>query len=297
MPAMLPTDLVTISPDNPLKLRSIWLSDIHLGNSGCQVEFLLEFLRCTETRYLYLVGDIIDMWSMQRRLYWPQKHNNAIRSFLGKAKHKTKVVFVPGNHDEKLRDYCGLELGNISIEKQAVHTLANGKKMLILHGDEFDGVIGAYRFVGKLGSVAYDVLLSMNQGLNWARRHLGCGHWSLSAYLKLKVKNAVKFIGNYEDAVTRQATRQQVDGVVCGHIHHAEIAPLNGLLYCNCGDWVESCTALVETEDGTISLLKWRDEREVVLQFASADWAETPNAVEKKKPDPSGISTPIGENA
>lgn len=295
LPAMLHVDLGTISPDKPLKLRSVWLSDIHLGHNGCQVSFLLEFLRCTETSHLYLVGDIIDMWSMQRRLYWPQKHNNAIRAFLSKAKHRTKVVFVPGNHDEKLREYCGLEFGNISIERQAVHTLANGKKLLILHGDEFDGVIGASRFIGKLGSAAYDVLLSMSLALNWFRRHLGFGHWSLSAYLKLKVKNAVKFISSYEEAVTRQATKQQVDGVVCGHIHHAEIAPMNGLLYCNCGDWVESCSALVESEDGTLSLLRWSDERKLMLQFAPADWAWIPR--ETKKPGKTGIPEPIGENA
>lgn len=294
---MLHTDLENISPDNPLKLRSIWLSDIHLGNNGCQVDFLLEFLRCTETSHLYLAGDIIDMWSMQRRMYWPQKHNNAIRAFLGKAKHRTRVVFVPGNHDEKLRDYCGLEFGNISIQKQAVHTLANGKKLLVLHGDEFDGVIGASRFIGKLGSVAYDVLLSLNLVLNWFRRHLGRGHWSLSAYLKLKVKNAVKFISSYEEAVTRHATRHKVDGVVCGHIHHAEIAPLNGLLYCNCGDWVESCTALVETEDGTLSMLKWSDERKLMLQFTTADWTDIPRPVEKGKPGNPGISDPVVESA
>lgn len=292
---MLPDDLGEISPDNPLKLRTIWLSDIHLGNSGCQVDFLLHFLRCTETRYLFLVGDIIDMWSMQRRLYWPQKHNNAIRSFLGKAKHKTKVVFIPGNHDEKLREYCGLELGNISIQRQAVHTLANGRKLLILHGDEFDGVIGASRFIGKLGSVAYDLLLSMNGVLNWARRHLGLGHWSLSAYLKLKVKNAVKFISNYEAAVIRQATRQRVDAVVCGHIHHAEIAPLDGLLYCNCGDWVESCSALVETMDGTLSLLKWKEQAQLLRQFMPAQWVELDRTASATHPPETEIGDAIGE--
>jgi UDP-2,3-diacylglucosamine pyrophosphatase LpxH len=292
---MLPIDLGEISPDNPLKLRTIWLSDIHLGNNGCQVDFLLHFLRCTETKYLFLVGDIIDMWSMQRRLYWPQKHNNAIRSFLGKAKHKTKVVFIPGNHDEKLREYCGLELGNISIQKQAVHTLANGRKLLILHGDEFDGVIGASRFIGKLGSVAYDLLLSMNVVLNWARRHLGLGHWSLSAYLKLKVKNAVKFISNYETAVIRQATRQRVDAVVCGHIHHAEIAPLGGLLYCNCGDWVESCSALVETMDGTLSLLKWNEQPQLLRQFVPAQWAELAALGNAATPVDREIGEAVGE--
>ncbi len=292
---MLPNDLGTISPDNPLKLRTIWLSDIHLGNNGCQVEFLLHFLRCTEAQHLFLVGDIIDMWSMQRRLYWPQKHNNAIRSFLGKTKHKTQVVFIPGNHDEKLRDYCGLELGNISIQKQAMHTLANGRKMLITHGDEFDGIIGAYRFIGKLGSIAYDLLLSINVMLNWVRRHFGRGHWSLSAYLKLKVKNAVKFISNYEEAVTHQARRQKVDAVVCGHIHHAEIGPLNGLLYCNCGDWVESCTALVETMDGTLSLLEWKEKAKVLRQFTTAQWAEFDALAAEARPSEAEAEGAIGE--
>ena len=294
---MLPEDLGTISPDNPLKLRTIWLSDIHLGNSGCQVDFLLHFLRCTEARHLFLVGDIIDMWSMERRLYWPQKHNNAIRSFLGKTKHDTRVVFIPGNHDEKLREYCGLELGNISIQKQAVHTLANGRKVMITHGDEFDGVIGASRFLGKLGSIAYDVLLSMNIVLNWARRHLGHGHWSLSAYLKLKVKNAVKFISSYEEAVAHQARRQKVDAVVCGHIHHAEIAPKGELLYCNCGDWVESCTALVETEDGTLSLLKWNDQPRLVQRFTPSEWARIRKPAQPAPADGAEVGEAIGESA
>jgi len=292
---MLPAELGKISPDNKLKLRTIWLSDIHLGSSGCQVDFLLNFLRSTQTEHLFLVGDIIDMWSMERNLYWPQKHNDAIRSFLGKAKHETKVVFIPGNHDEKLREYCGLELGNISIQEQAVHTLANGKRILMLHGDEFDGVIGASRFLGKLGSLAYDALLSMNKGFNWCRRHLGMGYWSLSAYLKLKVKNAVKFISNYEDAVTRQANRQRVDAVACGHIHHAEIAPLNGLLYCNCGDWVESCTALVETMEGNLALLVWNDEPRVVRQFTTAQWAELQQASPAMAPSGADIGDAIGE--
>jgi len=207
------------------------------------------------------------------------------------------VVFIPGNHDEKLREYCGLELGNISVQEQAVHTLANGRRMLMLHGDEFDGVIGASCFLGRLGSLAYDVLLSMNKGFNWMRRHLGLGYWSLSAYLKLKVKNAVKFISNFEDAVTRQANRQRVDGVVCGHIHHAEITPLNGLLYCNCGDWVESCTALVETMEGTLALLVWNDEPRIVRQFTTAQWAGLQQIPPAVAPSEADIGDAIGEQA
>jgi len=294
MPCMLGDELKNISPQNPLKLRTIWLSDIHLGNSGCQVDFLLHFLRSTETRYLFLVGDIIDMWSMERHLYWPQKHNDAIRTFLGKPKHDSQLVFIPGNHDEKLREYCGLKLGNISIQKHAIHTLANGKRILIMHGDEFDSVIGASRFLGKLGSFAYDVLLQLNMVLNWFRRRLGKGYWSLSAFLKLKVKNAVQYISNFEEAVTYQAQRHNVDAVVCGHIHHPEIAPLNGILYCNCGDWVESCSALVESEDGTLSILVWSDTCRVLRCFTPAEWASLgASRTETKK---ASFGDAIGEN-
>lgn len=244
----------------PLKFRSIWISDVHLGTRGCHAEKLLEFLRATQTEYLYLVGDIIDLWQMRRGLYWPQAHNNVIRMVLGKAKHDSKVTYIPGNHDELLRDFNGMEFGNVTIRERAVHTTADGRKLLVLHGDEFDSVVAASPIIARLGSVAYDLLLIMNRPINWVRRKLGINrHWSLSRYLKQKVKNAVNYISSFEKAVSREAEMSNVDGLVCGHIHHAEISEIGQVLYCNCGDWVESFTALVELQDGTLKLLHWNE--------------------------------------
>lgn len=244
----------------PLKFRSIWISDVHLGTRGCHAEKLLDFLRATETEYLYLVGDIIDIWQMRRGLYWPQAHNNVIRMVLGKAKHDSKVTYVPGNHDELLRDFNGMEFGNVTIRERAVHTTADGRRLLVLHGDEFDSVVACSPFIAKLGSAAYDLLLIMNRPINWVRRKVGLNrHWSLSRYLKHRVKNAVNYISNFERAVSREAELVGADGLVCGHIHHAEIRDFEGTLYCNCGDWVESFSALVELHDGTLKLLHWNE--------------------------------------
>jgi len=253
----------SVNPARPLKFRSIWISDVHLGTRGCHAEKLLDFLRATQTEYLYLVGDIIDLWQMRRGLYWPQAHNNVIRMVLGKAKHDSKVTYIPGNHDELLRNFNGMEFGNVTIRERAVHTTADGRKLLVLHGDEFDNVVACSPFIAKLGSAAYDLLLIMNRPINWARRKLGISrHWSLSRYLKQKVKNAVNYISSFEKAVSREAEMAGVDGLVCGHIHHAEISEIGQVLYCNCGDWVESFTALVELQDGSLKLLNWSELHE-----------------------------------
>jgi len=250
----------SISRLSPMRYRSIWLSDIHLGYRGCKADYLLDFLRSTECEYLFLVGDIIDIWAMKRRgLYWPQSHNNVIRTILGKAKHGTKVIYVPGNHDEMLRDYDGLVFGNVEIHLDYIHETADGRRLLMLHGDEFDSVIRYSRFIGYLGDTAYDFLLYLNRGVNYFRRKFGFPYWSISAYLKNKVKNAVNVISNFEQAVAHEAKKRDVDGLVCGHIHHAEIRYINGVLYCNDGDWVESCTAMVETQGGLLEILHWSD--------------------------------------
>ena len=248
----------------PLRYRSIFISDVHLGFRGCRADFLLDFLRNTECEYLYLVGDIIDVWEMKNRLFWPQEHNNVVRTILGKAKHDTKVIYIPGNHDEVLRAYAGMEFGNVSIQMDAIHETATGKRLLVLHGDEFDSVVRVSRWLAMLGNRVYDWLLYLNRWVNVFRRRLGFPYWSLAAFLKHKVKNAVQFISDFEQAVARETARRGVDGVVCGHIHHAEISTLNGVLYCNDGDWVESCTALVERHDGTLELLNWTERRELM---------------------------------
>ncbi len=244
----------------PLRFRAIWISDVHLGSKGCKAEYLLDFLKCTESEYLYLLGDIIDIWAMRRGLYWPQTHNNVVRTVLGKAKHGTKVIYIPGNHDDRFRDYVGTTFGNVELRMRAIHETADGRRLLMLHGDEFDHVIRYSKFIGHLGDRAYTFLLKFNRLVNYVRRKLGLPYWSIAAYLKHKVKNAVNVISDFERTVAQEAACWRVDGLVCGHIHHAQIKWINGVLYCNDGDWVESCTALVEAHDGALHLLHWADD-------------------------------------
>lgn len=262
--------MATVQRLKPLTYRSIFISDVHLGFSGCSAQYLLDFLRSTRCEYLFLVGDIVDIWQMKKRLYWPQAHNDVVRTILGKAKHGTKVIFVPGNHDELLRDMDGTVLGNLEIHNEYIHITRNGKKLLIIHGDQFDGVVKFSRTAAVIGSTLYDWLLKANIWVNYVRRKLGFSYWSLAAMLKHKVKSAVNFISNFEDALAYEAKRQKVDGVVSGHIHRAEITHINDILYLNCGDWVESCTALVEGHDGSIELLHWTDDVESLKRVSLA---------------------------
>ncbi len=243
--------------------RTVWLSDIHLGFRGCSATSLLAFLRSVECEFLYLVGDIIDIWSVRERPFWPQDHNNVLRTILGKAKYGTKVIYVPGNHDEMLRDYNGMAFGNIRIADRIVHRKADGKRFLVIHGDQFDSVVRSSRAIALLGSHAYDLLLGINTRLNLVRRKLGLPYWSLAGAIKHKVKNAMRYISNFEAAVSFEAARLGVDGVICGHIHRPQIISLNDITYCNCGDWVESNSALVEHDDGSLELLHWQDTQRI----------------------------------
>ena len=251
-------------PQSTLRLRSVFISDVHLGFKGCRAEFLLDFLRRVECEQIYLVGDIIDLWSLQRSFYWPQAHNDVIRTILGKAKHGTRVVYVPGNHDRAFRDHDGLTLGNVEIRLEAIHETADGRRFLVLHGDEFDGIVRASPLLESVGNHAYAAALRLNRYVNAVRQKLGYPYWSLAAFLKHKVKNAVKYIANFERALAVEARRRGVDGVICGHIHRAEITEIDGILYCNDGDWVESCTTLVEDFAGRLSLLRWTEKAEVL---------------------------------
>lgn len=251
---------MTISAEQPMQVRSVWISDVHLGFKGCQAQALLDFLHSVETEYLFLVGDIVDFWSLNKSTYWPQEHTNVIRSILGKAKHGTKVIYIPGNHDAVMREYAGFKFGNIEVHLDYVHTTALNKKFLILHGDEFDTIVKHSQTIAKLGSWAYELLLQMNHYVNFFRRIFNRGHWSLAKYLKLKVKNAVSYIGSFETALANLARERQVDGVICGHIHHAEVRLINSILYCNDGDWVESCSTIIEHTNGKIELLYWKNE-------------------------------------
>lgn len=241
------------------RYRAIWLSDIHLGTRGCQADMLLDFLKHTESDVLYLVGDIVDGWRLKKSWYWPQAHNDVVQKILRRARKGAQVFMIPGNHDEAFRDYIGLQFGGVTILEDTIHTAADGKRYLVIHGDQFDAVVRYAKWLAFVGDTAYTFLLWLNTLLNKARRKLGFPYWSLSAYLKHKTKKAVEFIGDYETALTDEARRRQVDGVICGHIHHAEIRDMDGVLYVNDGDWVESCTALVEHPDGRLEILRWAD--------------------------------------
>ncbi|MFW5927010.1 MAG: UDP-2,3-diacylglucosamine diphosphatase, partial [Wenzhouxiangella sp.] len=218
---------------------------------------------------LYLVGDIVDFWYLKKKRHWPQSHSNVIRSLLGKAKHDTRVVFVPGNHDEVMRQYCGMAIGNIEIINEVVHETADGRRFLVMHGDQFDAAVISSPLLGLIGSRLYDGLLQINRLVNWVRARMGLGHWSLANFLKQRVKNAVKFISNFEQAVVREAKVKEVDGLICGHIHRPEISETDGVIYLNCGDWVESCTALIENHDGSIDLVRASDVREIIKSLPS----------------------------
>ena len=242
--------------------RSIFISDLHLGTRGCQAELLLEFLEATPADKIYLVGDIIDFWRIRKGVYWPKAHQDIIHHLLKRGREETEAIFIPGNHDEALRDFVGLHADGVSVMRQATHTAADGRRFLVLHGDEFDMVVKNHRWLSILGDSAYTVLLAINLWFNRTRRAFGFPYWSLSAYIKLRVKNAVNYISRFEDLVAAAAHKKGLDGVICGHIHHAEIRETQGVTYMNDGDWVESCTALAEDANGEFRIIRWNEERE-----------------------------------
>ena len=244
---------------NPLRFRAIFISDCHLGTPGCQAEALLEFLRRTESESLFLVGDIIDGWQLKRRWYWHQLHNDVIQKVLRKARNGTRVVYVPGNHDEAARHYVGVDFGGIAIREEVTHVTRTGRRLLVTHGDRFDAVVTCAKWLALLGDRFFALALKLNQHFNAARARLGLPYWSLSQFLKLRVMDAVRYTNTFEEALAREARSRGFDGVVCGHIHHAEIRAIGDVLYCNSGDWVESLTALVESHDGTLSVLRWQE--------------------------------------
>jgi UDP-2,3-diacylglucosamine pyrophosphatase LpxH len=239
------------------RYRTIWLSDTHLGTSGCQAKYLLDFLRFNESEYLYLVGDIIDGWQLKKGWFWPQAHNDVVQKILRKARKGTQVCFIPGNHDEAARQFCDHAFGDILIREEAFHTTLHGKRLWVVHGDLFDGVIQHAKWLAYVGDTLYTMILALNGWFNRIRARLGFQYWSLSQYLKHQVKNAVNFISQFEKVMTDEARRRGCDGVVCGHIHKAEIREIDGILYCNDGDWVESLSALVETVEGELKVIYW----------------------------------------
>ena len=243
------------------RVRSIFLSDVHLGTAACEAERLLDFLRGYECEHLFLVGDIIDFWSIRRwGVHWPAAQNTVVQKVLKRARHDVQVVFVPGNHDEAMREHAGTLFGNIRIELDYEHYAADGRRYLLIHGDEFDKVARHHAWVSALGTVAYDVLVELNMCLSWLRRRLRVpGYWSLAGYAKRRMKKAVDFVSNFEEALLRHARERGYDGVICGHIHVAAMRERDGITYINCGDWVESCTAVVEHADGRMELVRWND--------------------------------------
>jgi UDP-2,3-diacylglucosamine pyrophosphatase LpxH len=239
------------------RFRAIFISDIHLGTRACQADAVLDFLRDHDADTVYLVGDIIDGWALKGGWYWPQPHNDVVQKLLRKSRKGSRLIYLPGNHDEFLRDYYGTHFGGIEVQETAIHETADGKRYLVLHGDAFDFVIRHARWLAHLGDAAYDFAIVLNRFATAIRRRLGLPYWSLSAWAKLKVKNAVNVIGKFEEALTREAARVNAQGVICGHIHHATSRDIEGVHYLNTGDWVESCTAIVEHHDGRFEIIRW----------------------------------------
>ena len=242
----------------PIRYRSVFISDVHLGTRMSQADELLSFMKTFECDNLYLVGDIVDGWAMNSGFYWPQSHNDVVQKILRRARKGTNVVYVPGNHDEFLRGFCDNSFGSITLTDQMIHVGLDGKKYLVIHGDQFDVVINHAKWLSHLGSWAYDVSIVFNVLVNRIRTKLNLRPWSLSAWLKYKVKKAVNFIGSYEKTLSEYAGNLRVDGIICGHIHHANHRDVMGTAYLNCGDWVETCSAVVENLDGTFEVIHWK---------------------------------------
>jgi UDP-2,3-diacylglucosamine pyrophosphatase LpxH len=237
-------------------VRTAWISDVHLGTRASNADALLQFLRDYDCDKLYVVGDLIDIWQLRRNRFWPQQHNDVIQKILRKARKGVPVIYIPGNHDEFVSTFGGT-YGNISIQKRAIHKTADGRRMLIIHGHELDTVVQNVKWLAYVGDAGYQFLLSLNPAINFFRRRFGLGYWSLSAYAKKRVKDAVTFIGEFEKAIVRYAEQFAVDAVLCGHIHSVAIHQFGRVTYYNCGDWVESCTAMIERYDGTIELVNY----------------------------------------
>ena len=259
------------------RVRALFLSDIHLGTRACQAERLLTFLKEYDSEYLYLIGDIVDLWAMKRTVFWPATHNTIVQKILRMARHDTKVFFIPGNHDEALRQYIGMSFGVVDIVADHVHVTAGGKRLWIMHGDQYDQVTTCHRWISVLGDVSYTALVHINRLLSLSRRKLGIGgHWSLADYAKRNVLKAVAYIGDFEHVAAHAAAQKKMDGVICGHIHTPAMKSVDDMDYFNCGDWVDSCTALLEHLDGRMELVRSMPEHKLtVVQTPSPDLVDT----------------------
>ena len=273
--------------------RTIWISDLHLGSTQCQGDVLLDFLKYNDSEKLYLVGDIIDFWSLSKKMYWPRDHNTVIQKVLRKARHGTQVIYVPGNHDENVREYDNYVFGDIIVRNSDIHNTVDGKKFLVVHGDEYDTIAKCHKWLAKIGSEGYDFLIWVNRIIRTVRRWFGLqSNFSLAAFVKFKVKNVVQFISDYEESIVSTLKDQRLDGVICGHIHHAEIKEVDGVTYMNDGDWVESCTALVEHVTGEWEIVTWTKEKDDVVTDIDSSKHEQPKRPTRK----SRIDIPRSEN-
>jgi UDP-2,3-diacylglucosamine pyrophosphatase LpxH len=241
----------------PDALRTIWLSDIHLGSRACRVDLLLDFLRTTDCETLYLVGDIIDLERMRRSFYWPETHTEVLRTILEKSRHGTRIVYIPGNHDDDFRALAGQKLGPVEIARRAVHVTHDGRRLLVLHGDEFDQFLGCRSLANLAGQLAYCALLGLNRFVHWWHALRGQPYWSLAQHVKARFPKAIRYVENFQRACAHAAREEGMDGVVCGHIHRAGIVDDGNFVYCNDGDWVESCTAVAEDAGGQLHLIGW----------------------------------------
>lgn len=258
-----------------LHYRSIFISDVHLGTRDAKTTFLFDFLNQSECDHLYLVGDIFDLWKLKKGWHWPPINNELLALVFRMAKHGTQVTYIPGNHDEMFRDYTGSDYNGVQLEYEAIHESADGRRFLVIHGDEFDCIMRHNQWLAYVGDGAYEMLLWLNHWFNAARRKLGFNYWSLSAFLKQQTKSAVNFIGNFEKLVCHEAERRGVTGIICGHIHHATLRTIDGYEYKNTGDWVESCTALVEDESGNFRVLNWTEQSATLLDEQQASRGES----------------------
>lgn len=262
---------------------SIWLSDIHLGCIDCKAEFLLQFLDSVECERIFLVGDIVDFWALKRRMHWPESHNQVLNTLLKKAQQGTEVIYLPGNHDELMKPYEALLFGSIKIHNEYLYRTLSGKTLLMLHGDKYDNQVCFGKWQAKLGDLLYDVLLWLNRNQHKIRNWFGLPYWSMASYIKSKVKKANEAIARYRSAAIEDAKQQGADGIICGHIHHPQLCIEQGIVYCNDGDWIENCTTMVETKEGNLRLLKWRDGHDQTEIMAQINWGKQSEQGQKKQ--------------
>jgi UDP-2,3-diacylglucosamine pyrophosphatase LpxH len=256
----------TMGFPHKINVRAVWLSDIHLGYKDCKADYLLDFLESIDTTCVYLVGDIIDVWSMSQSFYWPESHNRVLRKLLKMSREGVRVVYVPGNHDSVFREYCGQSFGGIEVLENAVHITADGKRLLVIHGDGFDNEVRFSRVIHLIGDAAYDFLLFVSRWNYYLRRRLGFGYWSLAAYVKTRIGKAVHAIHLFEQAALVKAKTDGYDGIVCGHIHYPNVIEQDNIIYINDGDWVESCTTLVEKNDGILEIWHWSERNQCIIR-------------------------------